>query len=95
MKRDHHAILQGFHQALSIPEIVIVLAVALILLGPERMPEMVRAAGKLLRELRLASNTVMRELGDAIEEDHRPIEPPQASPGTPVEPGPERGNTDA
>ncbi|MGO9606318.1 MAG: Sec-independent protein translocase protein TatB [Candidatus Binataceae bacterium] len=50
-------------------EILLILAVALIVLGPERMPEMIRAAAKLMRELRAASNTVMRELSEAMEEE--------------------------
>jgi Tat protein translocase TatB subunit len=50
-------------------EILLILAVALIVLGPERMPEVIRAAGKLMRELRAASNSVMRELTDAMEDE--------------------------
>ena len=49
-------------------EIVIILAVALIVLGPERLPEVMRTVGKILRELRLASNTVLHELTDVLEE---------------------------
>ena len=49
-------------------EIVIVLAIALVVLGPERLPEVLRTVGKILRELRAASNTVMRELSDVLEE---------------------------
>ena len=50
-------------------EIVIVLAIALIVLGPERLPEVLRTFGKILRELRAASNTVMRELSEVLEEE--------------------------
>ncbi|HVN63543.1 MAG TPA: twin-arginine translocase TatA/TatE family subunit [Candidatus Binataceae bacterium] len=50
-------------------EIAIVLAIALVVLGPERLPEVIRTAAKLLRELRLASNTIMREIAEAIEEE--------------------------
>lgn len=49
-------------------EIVLILALALIVLGPERLPEVLKVAGKIMRELRLASNTVMRELNDAMED---------------------------
>jgi Tat protein translocase TatB subunit len=52
-------------------EILLILAVALIVLGPERMPEVIRAAARLMRELRSASNAVMRELTDAMEEDQQ------------------------
>lgn len=75
---------------MGITEIVIVLAVALIVLGPERLPEVLKTVGKVLRELRAASNTVMRELTEATEEprrtfrdldpfkpDERPKEPPK------------------
>ena len=61
-------------------EIILILAVALIVLGPERMPELIRAAAKLMRELRSASNTVMRELTEAMEEEP----PPPKRPATPV-----------
>jgi len=41
-------------------------------LGPERMPEVLRTAGKLMRELRAASNTVMRELSEGLDDPNRP-----------------------
>lgn len=44
------------------------------MLGPERMPELIRAGAKLMRELRAASNTVMRELSEAME-DEKPGRP--------------------
>jgi Tat protein translocase TatB subunit len=53
-------------------EILLILAVALLVLGPERMPEVIRAGAKLMRELRAASNTVMRELSEAMEDDPKP-----------------------
>lgn len=56
-------------------EIVIVLAIALVVLGPERLPEVLRTVGKILRELRAASNTVMRELSDVLEEQPSRVDP--------------------
>lgn len=61
-------------------EIAIILAVALIVLGPERLPEVMRTAGKILRELRLASNTVLHELTDVLEEP--PAAPTAKTPPT-------------
>ena len=49
-------------------EIAIILAIALIVIGPERLPEVLQTTGKILRELRLASNTVLHELTDVMEE---------------------------
>ena len=46
----------------------LVLLVALVVIPPDDLPQVMRAAGKILRELRLASNTVMREIGGALEE---------------------------
>ncbi|MBV8774836.1 MAG: twin-arginine translocase TatA/TatE family subunit [Deltaproteobacteria bacterium] len=53
---------------MSILEIFLLLVVALIVIPPERLPEVMRAVGKILRELRLASNTIVRELSGAIED---------------------------
>jgi len=62
---------------LGIVEIIVVLAVALIVIPPENLPDVMRAAGKVLRELRLASNMVMRELGGALDQpsDSQPAPP--------------------
>jgi Sec-independent protein translocase protein TatA len=53
---------------LGILEIFLVLLVALVVIPPDDLPQVMRAAGKILRELRLASNTVMREIGGALDE---------------------------
>jgi Sec-independent protein translocase protein TatA len=69
---------------LSIVEILLLLIVALIVIPPERLPEVMRAAGKILRELRLASNTIVRELSGSIEDTRyisdRPHDNPVISP---------------
>jgi Sec-independent protein translocase protein TatA len=52
---------------LGIVEIIVILAVALIVIPPEHLPDVMRATGKVLRELRLASNMVVRELGGALD----------------------------
>jgi Tat protein translocase TatB subunit len=54
---------------LGLFEIIIVLAVALIVLGPERMPEVVRMAMQIIREVRTAANEAMREITEAMEEN--------------------------
>ena len=53
---------------MGILEIFLVLLVALVVIPPDDLPQVMRAAGKILRELRLASNTVMREIGGALDE---------------------------
>ena len=68
---------------MGILEIIIFLIVALIVIPPEHLPEVMRTVGKILRELRLASNTVLREIGGAIDEPQymrpRPLPRPPAS----------------
>jgi hypothetical protein len=54
---------------LGIFEIILFLVIALIVIPPDDLPQVMRAVGKVLRELRLASNTVMREISGAIGED--------------------------
>ncbi len=72
-------------------EIILILAVALIVLGPERLPEVMRVIGKLLRELRLASNTVLREMSDVLDDEPSRTAPPSAvTRSLPPESTPER-----
>ena len=67
---------------MSIPEILLFLIVALIVIPPDRLPEVMRAAGKILRELRLASNTIVRELSGVIEDPPSLSERPHDNPVT-------------
>ena len=53
-------------------EIIIILAVALIVLGPERMPEVVRMVVQVIREVRTAANEAMREITEAMEQEDPP-----------------------
>jgi sec-independent protein translocase protein TatB len=61
---------------LDLFEIVLILAIALIVVGPERLPEVMRTVGKVLRELRLASNTVLHELTEVLDEPPAKVRPP-------------------
>ena len=54
---------------MGIFEIILFLVIALIVIPPDDLPQVMRAVGKVMRELRLASNTVMREISGAIGED--------------------------
>jgi len=47
------------------PELLVILVVALIVLGPQRMPEIARALGKGLAELRRATSGLTDELQNA------------------------------
>jgi sec-independent protein translocase protein TatA len=69
-------------------EIALILAIALIVVGPERLPEVMRTVGKILRELRLASNTVLHELTDVLDEPPANTPPPPKSSPEAVKPPP-------
>ena len=58
------------------------LVVALIVIPPERLPEVMQTVGKILRELRLASNTIVRELSGALDDPRYSPERPQDNPMT-------------
>lgn len=54
-------------------EVLIILVVALIVLGPEKLPDMIRKAGRLYGELRKMSNGFQSELREAFEEPAREL----------------------
>lgn len=60
-------------------ELVVILILALIVFGPNKLPEIARSLGKALTELRRTSqevtNTVMREL-DVNPDPEKPSQPP-------------------
>jgi len=70
---------------IGMPELVVILAVALIVLGPNRLPEVARMLGKALAEFRKATSGFTQELDNARamleEEARRAAEPPAAAAG--------------
>lgn len=63
---------------------MVILAIALIVIGPEQMPVVLRTVAKIIRELRAATNEAMRELTEALDEE----ESPQSRPKLPPPPQP-------
>ena len=58
---------------IGMPELLLILAVALIVLGPKKLPEMARALGRGLAEFRRTTDDVKREMQEAADEiDTRP-----------------------
>lgn len=49
-------------------ELLVILLIALIVLGPSRMPEAARTVGKVVGEIRRISSGFQREIRDAFEE---------------------------
>lgn len=77
---------------IGMPELLLILAVALIVLGPKKLPELARALGKGLAEFRRATE----ELKEEFQQMEHQVEnsPPEASVkddallNTPPEPAP-------
>lgn len=53
---------------IGMPELILILALALIVLGPRRLPEIARALGKGLAEFRRATDEIKEELRQVEEE---------------------------
>lgn len=70
---------------IGMTELLVILAVALIVFGPTRLPELARSLGRALGEFRHASNDLRRTLHEAAEEPRvgsSPTDAPQATPTT-------------
>ena len=67
------------------PELIIILVIALLILGPGKLPEVGASIGKSIREFRKASSDVQEAV--KVDVDTSPL-PPQASasPATPAAP---------
>lgn len=67
---------------LGFTEILVILVVALLVFGPDRLPELARNLGKGLAEFRRASSDLRRSVMDAAEEPKS--RPPAAAALPPV-----------
>ena len=61
---------------IGMPELLVILVVALLVLGPKRLPEMARSLGRGMAEFRRAStelrNTLYAPLEEAKKEESKP-----------------------
>ena len=60
--------LTGFLQNLSGGEMIVILIVALVVLGPERLPEMARGAGRMVHKLKTMTEGLQTEVRDVMED---------------------------
>ena len=78
---------------LSIPDMALLGAAALLLFGPEQLPRVARKAGNVMREIQNTSHSFIREMERAAdlqdEAEKKPYEPP------PYEPAPYDSSYDA
>lgn len=59
-------------------KIILILVVALIVFGPQRLPEIARQVGAAMRELRRMQDTVRGELEQVLHPDFTPPDPADA-----------------
>lgn len=70
---------------IGMPELVVILVVALIVLGPKRLPEVARSIGRAVGEFRRQSTEVMDEFQAQLDAEERAAKttaapPPAAKP---------------
>ena len=71
--------------SVGIPELIIILTIALIVFGPRKLPELGRSLGRSLNEFKRASNELKNTLEDEIRvEDQRSTERQRAPEVIPV-----------
>lgn len=59
----------------SVPDIMVVSVLALLLFGPERLPKMMRQAGRIMRDVQNTSHHFIAEMERAADlDDRRPDE---------------------
>lgn len=67
---------------IGFPELLLILAIALVILGPEKLPQIARAIGRGLGEVRRATEEVRAEIekGDKEETASPATKPERSSP---------------
>jgi len=66
------------------PELIIILVIALLILGPGKLPEVGSSLGKSIREFRKASSDVQEAVNVSV--DTSPLPPTPAAPVAPASP---------
>ncbi len=81
---------------LGMPEILMILVIALIIFGPRKLPELGRSLGQSLAQFRRASEDFKRQWEEEVELENRRLNaPPRVEPaGNPETASSETGATD-
>jgi sec-independent protein translocase protein TatA len=77
--------------SIGMPELIIILVIALIIFGPRKLPELGRSLGKSIGEFKRASNELRSTLEEEIrieEQRERTPAATTAAPATPTSPTP-------
>ena len=60
----------------SVPDILVVSVLALLLFGPDRLPKLMRQAGRFMREVQNTSQGFISEMERAADLAEHPVPPP-------------------
>jgi TatA/E family protein of Tat protein translocase len=72
--------------SIGMPELIIILTIALIIFGPRKLPELGRSLGKSLGEFKRASNELRNTLDEEIRIEEQRTAEHAAEPARPAEP---------
>ncbi len=64
---------------MGMPEILLILAIALIVIGPKKLPDIAKSLGRAMGEFKKATNDLKStiNLDDPIDITHRPVSRPE------------------
>ncbi len=71
---------------IGMTELVVILAVALIVFGPTRLPELARSLGRAMAEFRRASTDLRQTFNESIHDPHPPAAPAAPAPAPAIAP---------
>jgi TatA/E family protein of Tat protein translocase len=80
--------------SIGMPELLIILTLALIIFGPRKLPELGRSLGKSLGEFKRASNELRNTLDEEIRIEEERSAQRAAAPTTPPAPASATAETD-
>lgn len=73
--------------SIGMPELIIILTLALIIFGPRKLPELGRSLGRSLGEFKRASNELRSTLDEEIRLEEQRSAVRQSPPAGPAQPG--------
>jgi sec-independent protein translocase protein TatA len=53
--------------SIGVPELIVILAIALLIFGPKKLPEVGKSLGKALREFRRTSDEIKEKIEEEIQ----------------------------
>ncbi|MCX6552798.1 MAG: TatA/E family twin arginine-targeting protein translocase [Acidobacteria bacterium] len=74
--------------SIGMPELVIILVIALIIFGPRKLPELGRSLGRSIGEFKRASNELRSTLEEEIRVEDQKSTTAKAAPAADATPGP-------